>query len=261
MTATFRLKQFSPRSPCYYCGAPPPSSREHAPPDMMFNGFRCDKITVPSCSKHNTDKNLRDRGIITGLVMSAYQLWQHKPDSPSLTKNVIKAIKIHEKNFNQAQNEVALRDFISTPPQHLMNLRLPYLQPKVEIKGWVKQLTAALVWSVTGTYDPQIDWDKTLVDSPNYFQGPAPMEIETAQSTASCNYYIEERLQHSTWYPGWSSGRTGYPSDLYCFELCFFEGEQKILFRHRFYNSASIWYAGFTAPTETAQQLVKALGA
>lgn len=47
------LKQFSKNSPCYYCGAPPPSSREHAPVRAMFEAFDCDSITVPACDEHN----------------------------------------------------------------------------------------------------------------------------------------------------------------------------------------------------------------
>ncbi|HEY4717548.1 MAG TPA: hypothetical protein VIH14_00910, partial [Anaerolineales bacterium] len=88
-----KLKNYSRNQPCYYCGAPGPNGREHAPPQMMFTGFDCDSITVPSCDKHNTRKNIGDRAIITAILMGASQMLSNRAKLSTplirLTPNVI----------------------------------------------------------------------------------------------------------------------------------------------------------------------------
>ena len=95
-----RLKQYSRSQSCYFCGAPGPSKREHVPPQMIFNNSSCDKITVPSCEKHNNDKSPNDHTIITAIIMSASQtLKELDKKSDYLTPNVINAINLQSQIF------------------------------------------------------------------------------------------------------------------------------------------------------------------
>src|SRR6185503_18234133 len=103
---TLRLKQYSKWKPCYYCGAPPPSTQEHAPPRLMFAAFDCDIITVPSCEKHNTEKAGNDRAVITALVRSLHQTLEYRDTTNCLPENVLKAISFLEPDFRKANREL-----------------------------------------------------------------------------------------------------------------------------------------------------------
>lgn len=261
MASAIKLHQFSKRKSCYYCGAPPPCTREHAPPEMMFTGFQCDSITVPACDKHNTQKSIGDRAIVTAMIMGAYQVWKHQPKSTKLTPNVVKAIKILEPQFEQAKNEVALRDFLINPPPEL-NVPLPYIRPSISIPGWVRQLTAALVWSVTGRNDPYINWDKTWAWSPGLISKSQPIQAKEAAMLFLENRRVEEQLNSFVWRHGWSAKPRGYPSDIYSFEVAFIPSSadldgMEVVVRHRFHNGSSIWYALFPASLETKAYLLR----
>src|SRR5437667_5843967 len=91
-------KQFNKHRPCYYCGAQPPSSREHAPIRAMFDAFDCSAITVPSCEAHNNDKNLADRAILSFFMRGLY----YSLRDATLTPNVLKALAAAEKKLTHA---------------------------------------------------------------------------------------------------------------------------------------------------------------
>src|SRR6267143_939004 len=95
-------KQYSKRKPCYYCGAPPPSTAEHAPPKLMFSAFQSDSITVPSCSEHNNGKSDKDRAIITALIKSLYRTVGCDVPLRSFPTDVIEAIDCLKPNFARA---------------------------------------------------------------------------------------------------------------------------------------------------------------
>lgn len=259
-----KLKQYSKKKPCYYCGAPPPSIREHVPPEMMFSGFGCDSITVPSCERHNTEKGTGDRGIITALIMSAYQMLQHRDKlSVHLTDNVIKAVELLQPEFAQAKNEVSLRHLLIDPPEGL-NIPLPYTTPGVNIRAWMRQLTAALLWSLFGKHEAALEWEESWAWSPGFMPISEPVTARQAASFLSDTRNIELELEGLTWRSGWSSSPRELPADIYSFDVCFLEHPEdwdgkEIVFRHKFYNRTSTWYVGFAAPQEFKAILIDAL--
>lgn len=258
-----KLHEFSKRKPCYYCGALPPSGKEHAPPQMMFDGFECDRITVPACEKHNQSKSGRDRAIVTAISMTAYQESKRNPASSILTPDVIKAFEVLYPNFPKAENEVSLRNILVNPPSDL-DMPFPYTQPSVNPRNWIRQLTAAMVWSVVGKHDPQIKWDERWVWSPGLIPIDEPIELEKAASLFIRNQNTETELNALTWHKGWSSKPRKYPSDIYSFDICFLEPLQKwddteIMFRHRFYHNTSVWYMGIAESSETKLCLLNAI--
>jgi hypothetical protein len=228
---------------------------------MMFSAFQCDSITVPACDKHNTQKSIGDRAIVTAIASGAYQLWKHKPTSPSLTPNVVKAIKALEMDFHQAENEVRLRNFLINPPPDL-DVQWPYIRPGVDVGGWVRQLTAALVWSAVGKHDPSTTWSETWIWSPSFITSTKPIKPDEAVSIFYRNQDVEAELNALPWRQGWSSRPRPYPEDIYSFEVALKTQSEsdntEVAFRHRFYNNTSVWYALFPASPEVRSCLLKA---
>jgi hypothetical protein len=255
------LHHYSRKQPCYFCGAPGPSKREHVPPQMMFECFDCDSITVPSCHKHNTEKSIGDRAIVTAISMSASQMLKYQSRinrrkiKARLTSNVIKAIKYLEPDFDWAKNQVRLQRPLIDPPEGL-DIPLPFTQSYANIVVWIKQLTAALIWSVTGRYEPSIQWDDSLAWSPGFIPTNGPLTTEYARVILWDYDDFEKELNKLVWLPGWSAEPKKYPEDIFAFDLFFPENVEKyagmnVIFRHRFYNSISVWFVWFRAPQET----------
>jgi hypothetical protein len=248
------VKQFNKNKPCYYCGAPPPSSREHAPVKSMFEAFDCDSITVPACDKHNTEKHLDDRAIVAFFLGGLYTGFK----SGVLTENVLRAFEEAERNLKNAR-EVTLRPWVSDPLGNL-DTPLSHIDALGKVRAWMRQLTAALVWSVVGEYDPEIKWDEAIVWSPEFAPDTGLLSIEEAGIQLERLQSIKANVNGLAvqWWPGWSSYPREYPRDIYRFELSFLPSQYllidgsklEILFRHWFYGQFS-WYVWFT----TSQQI------
>ena len=181
MQSSSLLKHFSKKKPCYYCGAPPPSTREHAPVRFMLEAFNCDSITVPSCEKHNSEKNLDDRALVAFMLKGLY----YSLRKGSLSENVIKALVYSHSKLSDAK-EVDLRPFLSNRDD-VLSFPLSHIADTESVVSWMQQLTAALNWSVVGEYDPSIDWNSSKVFNPNLIKGnsgfPAEEGIEKLESS------------------------------------------------------------------------------
>ena len=268
MEPKYKLFQYSGKKPCYYCGIPAQDnmrhSREHAPPEMMFKCFDCDSITVPSCKDHNTKKNIGDRAIVTAMIMAAYQTWKKYPHSPKITDNVLRAIKAVEPYFSQAKNEVQLQNLLVDPPSN-KDFNLPYVKPHTKIHAWLRQLTAAMIWSKIGKNDSYFNWDQAWVWSPGYIQISGPILREEAVQRFIQNRGIESNMNTLNWQSGWTAIPRGYPKDIYSFELCFLDCPEEwdgmnIIFKHHFYNGISIWYTCFMVSPETEECITEIVG-
>ena len=258
-----KLYQYSRQQPCYYCGALPPSSREHVPPKMMFTGFACNHITVPSCDEHNTQKHIGDRAVVTAIAMSAYQMYLQQPTNPKFTLNVIKAMNLLRDNFRQVGDKVELRELLDTNLLD-MDTKLPYIQPSINIKAWMVHLTAALLWSVIGRWDPGIKWTEASAWSPTFVPGSGPFSGEQLGEKLVSDAYRRKRdfFAQLPWRSGWLPSPRGYPIDIYAFDICPIEGDSRIdaievLMRHRFYNDIALWYTWVTISGETKADLLK----
>jgi hypothetical protein len=261
-----RLEQFSRNKCCYYCGAPPPSSREHAPVRAMFEAFDCDSVTVPSCDKHNTVKNLDDRAIVAFLIKGLFSGLRYR----TLSENVMKAIQQAEPSLRSAK-EATLRPWTADMRGELDTL-LAHLDRGVDIRAWMRQLTAGMVWSATGHYDPRISWGEAVAWSPHWQPSSSsdPLSIEQAALKIKESRSIEAQLSTAVrhWWRGWSSSPKSYPPDIYSFEVGFPSSmellqprkEAQIIFKHRFYANFT-WYVEFTASADTATVIVDALKA
>lgn len=176
---------------CYYCGLPA-VSREHVPPQMMFpKGI--DKITVPSCEKHNGEKSGNDAAIISFLIRA---ITQNGPTPTAIEAQ--QAIQNAKETINQMRNKypnILLLNASPYDPSELANYPdQPSLPPDISINAWIVQLTAALVYKGANGLDSAIDWDKTTVMSPQILSTPdtAPFTWpQLAPSLQKQHYRVE----------------------------------------------------------------------
>jgi hypothetical protein len=142
---------------CYYCGKPY-SSKEHAPPRQLFNGFPCDKIKVPSCDEHNGEKSGIDNKVIKAILIAL----KAAAGRYSIGPDALMAIGIAEAHFAQVRKDVQNVSKMKGMPD------FTYVAGFKEIEEWMRQLTAALIYHVTRKYDAGNRFDKAIVFSPTF---------------------------------------------------------------------------------------------
>jgi hypothetical protein len=182
------------RKACYYCGAPA-SSLEHAPAKQFFKGFPCDRITVPACDEHNNHKSGNDQAIVSAFLLSLH----NGSERYSLDEDVLKAIENAKPSFVRAKRKITSTALLSDPPSNLVDLpNLAHLSPAANIRSWVRQLTAALVYDANETYDPNIKWDEAVAWSPHWIGSDVPSPIESKQVVSILTQHHDTR----TWIEG-----------------------------------------------------------
>lgn len=207
----------------------------------MFVDFECDGITVPACPVHNSNKSGSDRTIITALIRSLDQmrLKEHKPDT--FSSNVDKAIRLLKPNYRQANNLLSMEPYLLDAIDELA-IDLPYLEADIQTPNWIKQITAALLWSAIGEYDSATDWANAWAWSPHFVKVAGPINTSEAREKAIRNVTTETKIDNSfAWFQGWSAHPRPYPSDIFRFEISFvkksedWDGKQ-VIFKHFFYS-------------------------
>ena len=237
---------------CYYCGRQA-RSKEHAPPKQMFKAFSCDSITVPSCEDHNSAKGGCDQAIVSALLKSLYHSIEEFPPEDE----VLKAIRVAEPSFERAKRRAISSALLKNPPEVLKDLpELVYLVPSMDIKGWMRQLTAAMVYDGTQVVDLTIGWPEAFVWSPHFLEAEDPVSVgyEPALSALDTMREIQFQLDQSAWEDGWSAYPRPYPSIIYAFQVLF-APNREVIFKHGFYNNRFTWYVRFSASEETLAKL------
>ncbi len=215
---------------CYFCGDSA-TSREHAPPQMMFKGFECDSITVPSCDLHNSKKSGRDQAIIHGFFKSLRYYYD------TLEGDVLKAFNIAEPAFQYTKRTAVETKMFRNPSYQIGLLpRLAYLPSEIDMPGWVSQLSAAIVCDGTQSYDQSVKWEKIKVASPSWVPAAEP---ESVDENKAISYFIKwdevkNYLEKKSWRNGWSAHPRSYPRRIYKFRLHFSTSE--IILNHIFYE-------------------------
>jgi len=229
---------------CYYCGLPA-TSDEHAPPDFMFRGFPCGNIQVRSCAEHNTEKSSRDQAIVSALLLPLQNLLDAGEiklcDLEPNVQTALGYIKSSYKRVKRLAHSSPLVPGYANPA---------YIEPKANIRGWMRMLTAALVRDGTKSFDSLIDWDAARADSPELVGADNQLSRPHKEAVDMINA-IRARLaglETFNWHDGWSP----YPADIYSFQLHF--GEGAMIVKHKFYNRY-IWYVEFTPSQDTISRL------
>ena len=218
----------------------------------MFRAFTCDSITVPSCEQHNNSKGGNDQAIVSAFLIPL----SNGADKYPLEDDVLKAVQIAQSSFERVKRRAIDSSLFRNPPEILQDLPdLAYLIPDMDIREWIRQLTAALVYDCIQYFDPEINQSKIISWSPDWLSagGPASLKLEQVQTTLLKNREIQTRLEELIWYDGWSAYPQPYPSIIYKFQV-HFEPDNEVIFRHTFYNRYR-WYAWFSVSNPTVAKL------
>ncbi|ADG92894.1 hypothetical protein Arnit_1235 [Arcobacter nitrofigilis DSM 7299] len=236
--------------PCYYCGEKA-EENEHAPPKQMFKAFSCDSITVPACKKHNSCKGGSDQAIVSSFLVPLY----NGREKYNLEPEILKAIEQAKSAFIRTKRRAIDSPLFNDTPEEFKDLpNLAYIVPEMDIKSWVRQLTAALVCDAIQDIDYTIKWEDAMSWSPDFIEASKPesLRFENGVSILRKNYNIKLRLEQLVWINGWSAHPRAYPKIIYYFQLYFKPTE--IVFRHKFYNQYT-WYVWFSASQQTISKL------
>jgi hypothetical protein len=120
---------------------------------------------------------------------------------------------------------------------------LAYLPPIINMPKWIRQLTAAIVYSATLDYDATIDWKKIKVESPEWIFTKGPGTVETTEAISHFTRMGERKsilLLNLNWEDGWSAHPRPYPKSIYKFNIHL--SSDVIMVRHLFYERYN-WFA------------------
>ena len=232
--------------PCYFCESPS-TSKEHAPPRQLFKGFTCDSITVPSCDTHNSAKSSLDQAIVSAFLLPLH----NGIETYSLDSDVRSAIAKARPAFERVKRRAFSASVINDPPTKEIP-EVSYLDQ--DIRPWLRQLTAELIWTVRQQLDTTIEWDTVQAWSPqwvfrsltNKFSVSEFLELQETQDK------LKKHLEKLDWYNGWSASPRPYPKTLYYFQLHF--TPQEVLFKHVFYQRYW-WYVVICPNLETVKAM------
>jgi hypothetical protein len=169
LVGRLQLFQYSKWLPCHFCGAAAPSTAEHVPPRTFFHGAECSSITVPACSKHNSEKSESDTAVKAALLAGVQEMIK-KGMRKEVPDSLARCITAMQKEFQQVKRVVTLKELLSDHPDD-QDLHFPFLDQSAQIDPWVSMLTSGLVWSVTGSHENGSSWADAWVWSPSYYPG------------------------------------------------------------------------------------------
>ncbi|NUM82288.1 hypothetical protein HUU42_15950 [bacterium] len=230
---------------CYFCSQKS-TSTEHAPPSLFFKGFVYSSITVPSCDIHNSKKSGADQAIVSGLLQSL------EPYLEAKSQDVNDAFERARGSFIYTKHSAIRSPVFMNAPKHINLPDLAYITPKANIKMWVKQLTAALIYWVTKHSDPFIDWTSARSWSPHFSPAPASSKVDFFNFIANPLRELAHSNNKFSWSNGWMNKPYGYPKTIYYFH--FRVANDRIYFRHTFYDTYQ-WFVSFKASRKTVEVL------
>jgi len=252
-----KLRQFSRKEPCYYCGAPPPSTREHVPPRRLFGNHNITSITVPSCDKHNYEKHGHDQGFITALHLCLREMINHGLTAPPTSPQTLEILaKLQDSQLGQVGE---FRQFLQDSPAEL-DFDLPYIRSTQSMTDWIRHITAGLVWAKLGKYHPAIQWDSSYVRSPNFVEASSSVSKDKAFEFASQWQMLRPKIEALPWRSGWLASPAGYPPEIYQYSHALLETSEdstisEMAFRHQFLGNLT-WFHLIEVPSNIVNELI-----
>jgi hypothetical protein len=222
----------------------------------MFRAFDCDSITVPSCEAHNSAKAGQDQAIVSAfLIPLQNRIDAGKYVDKPLAPNILSAIQTAKSSFERVKRRAISSPLIDThPAEQKVFPDTAYLASPIDIKTWMRQLTAALIYHGTQLFDPKIRWDEAVAWSDNWIgtDKHEPLKPHHILQELQKQERLRAQLESFDWSNGWSAHPRHYPKEIYNFQIHLKEGE--IIFRHRFYSQYT-WFVWFNASIETISRL------
>lgn len=238
---------------------------------MMFQDSSCGRFTVPSCVEHNTHKSGDDAAVMSLLLREV-----HGRLKDEISQNQMQLLDRHSRRLAETKQRimeqsrnVSEKRMIQDHPG-FVDRPVPYIDRSSILYKWMRQLTAALVWTATGTHDNGIEWSKAFVFCDRFIP-----ESDTALMTlADVAHRLEHRREErryidrfaSLWSAGWTPPNGQYPRDIYRFEVSLVpscdltdDGSLLIVFFRHFFFGDQAWYVGFTTSRATKDELSRLL--
>jgi hypothetical protein len=218
-------------------------------------------MTVPACEDHNSEKSFIDKAVLCAMAQATLQGHTLDPHDPIYTKRVITTAAELQKSFEDVKKLASIKGYFETPLSWQINDMVRFEFSYFFI--WIRHLTAALIWQITGESLKDVDFYSGDAFCPGYSVGGPFTQGENVVATL-------EKIQKTghyeslSWHPGWTPHPKPYPRDLYRFDVSFdafeFEGTfPKVIFRHTFFNGNVTWYVSFECPEPMISVIKKAL--
>ena len=206
----------------------------------VFSCLPCDSITAPSGDDDNSHKSGDDQSIVSALIQSLNNTQTKNGSISNLPFEVQKAIEIAKSSFSYTKKRVKSVDLFEPLIFENEFPKVAYLQGKID--GWIKQLTAVLVWDAIKSFDKSIDWEKAFVQSPNRLphDSPEPPGIEKIIKYTEMSQAVDDMESKIHWTNGWSAYPRSYPPEIYQFYFTDAKGNE-LIFKHRFYKNFNIF--------------------
>lgn len=259
--AKLRRYQFSIKKPCYYCGATTSISKEHVPPKALFHGIDCDRITVPACEEHNSEKSSFDKAILCAMAQVTLEGHALDPHDPIYTKRVLTTAIELQKTFEEVKRLASIQGYFENPLAWQINDMVRFEFGYILI--WIRQLTAGLIWHITGESLKDVDFYSGDAFCLGYSVGGPFTQEENLRSTSE-KIRKTAHYESLSWHRGWTPYPKPYPRDLYRFDVSFdafeFEGAfPNVIFGHTFFNGDVTWYVSFECPEPMISVIKKAV--
>lgn len=238
---------------CYFCGSEA-TTREHAPPKLLFKGFECDSITVPSCIDHNCSKSGEDQAIVYALLSPLKNyLRSNVKNKIKLTRDIKRAIKKAESSFKRTKRNVINTPFLEKTPGTVQRIPdVSFLKKPMNISNWIKNLTAAIIYDGVQYFDSNIKWSNIKCWSAEYLSSKVSKTDNDKINLLVQHKEVKKSFEDKYWIEGWSAYPRKYPKNIYCFYLCI--EDKEVTIKHHFYNSYD-WYCWFKLSNTTLNKI------
>jgi hypothetical protein len=138
---------------------------------------------------------------------------------------------------------------------------LPFVTPEVNLPGWITELTAGLIWSITGTHDNGSDWEGIWNWSPSFYPAAGVFPQKLAMRHIIEHYWLYDLFENSgQWRSGWTAGKTPLSERIYNFRVSIEDhgsrGSGMVIFRHDFL-SGFVYYSRFRTSPLVKEAIMK----
>ena len=206
---------------CYYCGALA-QSKEHVPPKQFVRDLECDRITVPSCHTHNTDKGGVDQAVATAMMMNLFE--RARGDVLECTADLERQLPLVVRRVVRYIPSSYARTFRTVKPTQVHSFiceLTPLYHIPFSLDPWIRQIAAALAFDADKIFHQGSNWDETKVWSPSMYSGPhSPYHhVEEVWESMSKKRAQHHLFDHHQWKQGWTSHPRPYPSEIFSFQV------------------------------------------
>jgi len=191
---------------CYFCGEKA-TSKEHLPPKQFFKGFTVDKLTVPSCEKHNTDKGGDDEAIVKAMLLSLER------NNLVLNNDIKLALDKVRPHYKQVKKKVTEKAIYKHNDNHF---EFVVLEKNVDLADWIIKLSAGLIWYKTKDFDSNNKFAKAYVFERNsYPVYEIPADISSYKEEYDRKMKLIKLLDEIEWIKGWNDKKIKYPETIF----------------------------------------------